>query len=465
MPSERRAYALLRALVAGLMAAGVMAAVVTIPSVGATATGPSGVTRALDPSDDQVDPDPDPEEDPPSPEPESPTPTESPTESESPSVPPPTNPETDPPTDPPSDPPTSEPTGVPVPTVVPPQRPGPVNPGQQPRLGALVWTSDITLGNGYWSRRATYTDLRVVVANTGSILERMTMRYTLPVGITDAGTPGCARSAGRTYVCGSWTVGPGLRFSTSIKVKVAGDAWRRMPLSGSVDVTADAPGRADLGTIGDNQGFAVLFPPGPPVPGINLAAGEVNFGRPDAPANLEIRLTNTGDAMSTGAVEVLLPAGVTVAQHPGGCAAKGDRTRCELGRLAPDQAITTTLPLRATIEAQRLAPLSGAAFGMLTAGGDTKRVQMSFRITADAATATPSATPSGAVGATASQGVIGGFAPVSGDQGLSGVQKTALALVVVSILLVILAITLATTSLRRGMEDDSTTRLEVPAAD
>ncbi len=123
------------------------------------------------------------------------------------------------------------------------------------------------------------------------------------------------------------------------------------------------------------------------------------------------------------------------------------------------------LPLKATTEAQRLAPLSGAVFGMLTSGGRTKQVQMSFRITAAAATATPAATPSGAVGPTASQGVIGGFAPVSDSIGLTGVQKTALALVVVSVLLVVLAITLATTSLRRRIEDDSTAVLDVATQD
>jgi hypothetical protein len=129
------------------------------------------------------------------------------------------------------------------------------------------------------------------------------------------------------------------------------------------------------------------------------------------------------------------------------------------------ETLTATLPLLATIEAQRLAPLSGAVTGTLTSGGRTKQMQMSFRITAAAATATPAATPTDPV-ATASQGVIGGFAPVSDNTGgLSTVQKTALALVIVSVLLVVLAIALATTSLRRRIQDDSTAVLDGPAPD
>jgi hypothetical protein len=463
MPSGRRAPAILRALVAGLIAAGVMTLVVTVPSIGAGASDPAAaVPAAFEPSGD---PGGDPGE--PDPPPTDPVPTDPPSEEP-----------TDPPTDPPSDPPSPEPTvaptppkpsqrprptGVPHPTFTQPEQPGPVLPGRKPRLAALVLTDDIALRPSYWSYRSTRADLRVLVANTGTIVERVTMRYTLPVGLTDAGTPGCRLAAGRTYVCGSWTVGPGLRFATSVRVRVAGDAWRRMPLGGSVDVTASAPGRPDLGTVSDNQGFAVLFPPGPPVAGIRLDASEVAFVSATEPADLAVRLTNTGNASSIGAVEVVLPEGVTVGTHPAGCATAGDRTRCELGRVAAGATVTATLPLLATVEAQRLAPLSGAVSGMLTARGRTKQMQMSFRITAAAATATPPANPDGAAGPTASQGVIGGFTPVSGsDGGLTTVQKTALALVVVSILLVILAIALATTSLRKGLEVDTTAQLDVP---
>ncbi|GIF64916.1 hypothetical protein Ais01nite_29510 [Asanoa ishikariensis] len=469
MASSQRAYALLRASVAGLIAAGMMALIVTVPSMGAGAASPVGVTAALDPGDDTggnpgdpetsaTEPDSPPTNPVPSDDPTSPEPTSSPTASEQPTEQPSTDPTTRRPTTRPS-------AREDHPTGAPPEQPGPVLPGQ-PQLGATVWTGDVSLGWSYWSRSSSPATLRVVVTNTGSIVERMTMRYTLPAGVTDAGTAGCALSGGRSYVCGSWVAGPGHRFETSIRVRVAGNAWQQMPLGGSVDVTAAAVSRPDLGSIVDNQGFAVLFPPGPPVAGIGLAAGEVNFDSPTGPANLQVKLTNTGDDASTGAVEVLLPEGVTVDGQPAGCASNGERFRCDVGRLRADETVTTTVPLRATAEAQRLAPLSGAVFGMLTSGGRTKQVQMSFRITAAAATATPAASPGGAAGPTASQGVIGGFAKVSeSTDGLTGVQKTALALVIVSVLLVVLAITLATTSLRRRIEDDTTAAFDAATRD
>ena len=59
-----------------------------------------------------------------------------------------------------------------------------------------------------------------------------------------------------------------------------------MPLSGSVQVIADAPGVPGEAT--DDQGFAVLFPPGPPVPGITLAADEVAFDISGAASTLTV---------------------------------------------------------------------------------------------------------------------------------------------------------------------------------
>ena len=58
-----------------------------------------------------------------------------------------------------------------------------------------------------------------------------------------------------------------------------------MPLSGSVRVIADRAGGGRGG--GDDEGFAVLFPPGPPVPGIALAADEVAFDISGGPSTLD----------------------------------------------------------------------------------------------------------------------------------------------------------------------------------
>jgi hypothetical protein len=332
----------------------------------------------------------------------------------------------------------------------------------KPRIGVWVTTTDVRLDTSYWGAPGPVpARLLVTVSNTGGIAERISMRYTLPDGLTDNGTAGCLRDGGNNYRCGAWSAAAGARWSAEIRVLVAPDAWRKMPLMGSVKVLAVAPKEPSLGGVQDNEGFAVLFPPGPPDPAVALATGELRFGvAADTAAGLRIKLRNTGSTAAQGRVEVILPDGVRVEpkrmpkrcapRNPGG---RAPYTECSLGRIPPRQTGEVSLPVVATIETQRLAPLSGAAIGFLSANGIVKRIQMSFRITAVAAESTPPpATPQ----ATGSQGTLGAFAPLSGDRDgdLTGVQKTALALVGVSVLLVLLALALATTSLRRRMEDD-----------
>ena len=458
---RRRVRACAAGLLAALIATAAMAAFATAsaaatapaaaaplggPVLGAPALGAAAPAR-LDPPEDPDEPGepgepsesptPDPTDLPasPTPEPSQSEPEPSPTPSE----PPPTEP-------PPSTTPSVRPS-----TIRPPGQPGPAVPGQ-PRLGAYVTTSDIRLGPAYWNARSTTTELRVDVANTGQAAARFALLYTLPDGVSDAGTDGCAPAGGQSYRCSAWTAPAGAGWSMRIKVRVAGDAWKRMPLMGSVQVTASAPG---LGEVHDNQGFAVLFPPGPPTAGISLVASEVNFASADQTATLDVTLRNTGAVTATGQIEVILPGGVSLERPVEDCAPAAGRTRCQLGRIGPGRIRQITLPLIATIEAQRAAPLSGAVFGTLTAHWSPRRVQMSFLITAveSAGTAAPApldANPDGPVGA---------FAPVSAtERGMSGVEKTAVALVVVSILLVVLALALAMTSLRRRIEDDRAPR-------
>jgi hypothetical protein len=331
----------------------------------------------------------------------------------------------------------------PAPPVHPPA-PGSAAPPQSP-LGVQVTTGDVTLTEAYWNTTSTAATLRVTVHNTGTTAERIRLSYTLPAGLTDAGTKGCATVGGGSYRCGAWTAGAGARFSTLLRLRVAGTAWKQMPLSGSVHVIADAPGT--LGEATDDQGFAVLFPPGPPVPGIALAADEVTFDISGDPSTLTIRLGNTGRVDAAGGVEVVLPAGVTVPAPPPGCVAVDPtRTRCDPGLVLAGTTTEVRLPVEATPQAQREAPLSGAVIGQLDPrSGPTRRVQMSFRITAAAALATPVVSPPAPTG---SQGVLPGGA-ANGDGGLTSVQRTAIILIAVSTLLVVLALTLATTSLRR----------------
>ncbi|WP_410810035.1 hypothetical protein [Micromonospora sp. 067-2] len=352
-------------------------------------------------------------------------------------------------------PPTPKPPTPQVPPVHPPA-PGPEAPPPSP-LGVQVSTEDVTVPGAYWNAASTAVTLRVTVTNTGTAVQRIRLAYTLPAGLADAGTKGCAAVGGGAYQCGAWTAAaPGARFSSVLRLRVAGNAWRQMPLSGSVQVAADAPGVA--GDVTDNQGFAVLFPPGPPVPGISLAAGEVAFDISGAPSTLSVRLGNTGEADAAGRVEVVLPAGVSVPTPPAGCVTVDPtRTRCDAGLVPAGGAVDVLLPVEATPQAQREAPLSGAVIGQLDPrSGPTRQMQMSFRITAAAALATPVVSPPAPTG---SQGVLAGGGLANGGP-MTSVQRTAIILIVVSVVLVVLALALATTSLRRRLSD----RLAEPTA-
>ncbi|WP_431876892.1 hypothetical protein [Micromonospora marina] len=449
-PSRR--VALRRTLT--LLAPALVAALVVVAPVGAVAhPGPAAALRMIEPVEPGGDP---------GGEPTEPAPTGEPTTTAT--APPPTEPPppaTEPPppvTTSPAPPPTSAPaepaptTAAPAttapapPPVVPPVKtppPPPAQPAGGP-LGVRVNTEDVVLPPTYWNADATVATLRVTVTNTGGRAERISLGYTLPPGLTDAGTPGCEPAGDGNHRCVGWDAEPGARFSATISLRVDGDAWRTMPLAGSVQVTAVAPGVT--GAAYDDEGFAVLFPPGPPVPGISLRADEVLFDISGAPSTLTVRLGNTGEVDAAGRIEVLLPEGVTVAGSESGCApVSADRTRCELGALAAGRTTTVRLTLAASAEAQRRAPLSGAVIGRLDPrSGRDRQVQMSFRISAAAAGAVP---PGGAPAPTGSQGVL--VAAGERDGGGTSVRGVAVALIAVSGLLVVLALTLATRSLRR----------------
>ncbi|MFG1887110.1 hypothetical protein ACGFIR_04475 [Micromonospora sp. NPDC049051] len=436
-------------LVVGLTVAAVPFLATATPAaarIAAPATEPAGEPGPDPTTTDPTDPGPEPTEAPSTTPPE-PTPPAATTEP----APTTTAPEQPAPT-------TAAPTAGPPPTTpsVPPVRPSaPATTPPAPPAGVSVTTDDITLTAAYWNAPSTVTTLRVTVTNTGVTPARIRLAYTLPAGLTDAGTGGCAPAGGGEHRCGEWASAPGVRFSTLLRVRVDGDAWKRMPLSGSVRVTATAPGVP--GSVGDDEGFAVLFPPGPPVPGIRLAADAVSFDIGGGSSGLDVRLGNTGRVDAEGRIEVVLPAGVTVPAPPSGCTTVDPaRTRCELGTLAAGRTARLRLPVSATPEAQRQAPLAGAVRAQLDPrSGPARQVQMSFRITAAAALATPVAPPPAPTG---SQGVLAAEAQVGdGDGGGGGsVRRTAILLIVVSTLLVVFALTLATTSLRRRMTDPDT---------
>ncbi|MFI5927001.1 hypothetical protein ACIA3K_13560 [Micromonospora sp. NPDC051543] len=445
-------------LLATSLALGLLAALAVAPALASAAAPRAHPVTAV--TESAPDPDPDPE----TTGPQDPIPTEDPGGDPAPTDPaPPTTappPETTPPAPPPTTappppvtsapapggatrPPTAGPPAPPVPPVNPPAPGGTQAPPPSP-LGVQVTTEDVSLSESYWNAPATTTTLRVTVANTGTATQRVRLSYTLPAGLSDAGTNGCVDEGGGAYRCGAWTTEAGTRFSSLIRLRVAGDAWERMPLSGSVRVVADVPGTP--GEVADDQGFAVLFPPGPPVPGIALAADEVAFDISGAQSTLAVRLGNTGTVDAAGLVEVVLPAGVSAPAPPPGCVAlDASRTRCDAGLLSAGETRELRLPVEATPQAQREAPLSGAVVGQLDPrNGATRRLQMSFRITAAAALATPVVSPPAPTG---SQGVLP--AGANTDDSMTSVQRTAVILVAVSALLVVLALALATTSLRR----------------
>ncbi|GIJ77182.1 hypothetical protein SAMN05443287_10564 [Micromonospora phaseoli] len=345
-------------------------------------------------------------------------------------------------------------TGAPTPSSGPPvttspPRPTHSPPGRPPAStlappGVRVSTDDLTLPAGYWNAASTVATLQVTITNTGTASAGVRLTYTLPVGLADAGTDGCASAGNRQYRCGQWTAAPGARFSTRLRVRVDGDAWREMPLAGSVRVTATGA----AGTARDDEGFAVLFPPGPPVPGITMRAGEVSFAADGASDGLTVSLSNTGRVDAEGRVDVVLPAGVTVPAPPPGCVAAADgRTRCDLGSVPSGRTGQVRLPLAATTEAQLAAPLAGAVIGRLDPrNGAGRQMQLSFRITATPPQETAVVPPPGPVDPPSLRPA--GALPDDGDAPIS-TRRTAVLLIAVSVLLVLLVLGLATASLRR----------------
>jgi hypothetical protein len=198
-------------------------------------------------------------------------------------------------------------------------------------------------------------------------------------------------------------------------------------------------------------------PAGRPIAGIALSSSDVVFATGGQPARLWARLSNTGATDATGRVEIILPEGVTVQAPPAGCGATGSgRTACAFSRIRAGQTVQLHLRIEATVDAQQRAPLAGAVVATLTSrSGAVKRMQVSFRITAPSVL--PAEDPaSGAGGALAA----GNGSP---DGHGAGVRRLAIGLITVSGLLVVLALALAMTSLRR-LGDDAASPLPTRSA-
>jgi hypothetical protein len=342
---------------------------------------------------------------------------------------------------PPPPPTTAPPTTAPPPTTAAPQ-PSATGVTTPSRLGLRLTTGDVRLSDAYWRAPGTPATLPVMVVNTGRTAVRVALTYALPAGVVGAGTPGCVATGRQTYRCEPAPVAAGGTWRASFAVRVDGQAWRSAPLNGTVAATAVSRGV----TVRDEEGFAVLFPPGPPVDGIRIAATDVRLAAPDRPATLDVTLTNDSRVAADGAIEVRLPDAVRVHAAPAGCSSDVATVRCDIGPVPAGRSGRARLSLIGTAEAVRRAPLSGAVFGTLASAGSVKRIQASFRIVADqpavAVRNEPDPSPDARVPA---------MQPIAtaNDDGLTGTRKVALALVVSSAGLILVALGLAILSLRR----------------
>lgn len=265
-----------------------------------------------------------------------------------------------------------------------------------------VQAADVTVGPEFWQGTTAPYRLTLTVRNTGVPAIATTTVVTLPKGLSRTGAePGACKATGLTFEC---RLDRGASATVTVIVAVAPDAWRE-PTGGSVRTTAKAVDSGSTDTHEDP--FTVMFPPGPPTPGINLAATGPTLparstGRADR-ASLVVRLRNTGPVRATAAVDLLTPPGVQVATMPAVCVERArisvSHERCGLGRVASGQDLVLSFALTITPEARAEAPLSGTVHASLTPSGqDTITVQATYLITV-AGGATPSASPAASVDA------------------------------------------------------------------
>jgi hypothetical protein len=259
-----------------------------------------------------------------------------------------------------------------------------------------VQAADITVGPQYWQGTTEPYRLSVTVRNVGVPALATTTAVTLPKGVrrTDA-DPGPCRDNGLTFDC---RLDKGASVTITILVAVAPDAWRE-PTAGSARTTAKAVDSGSTDTREDP--FTVMFPPGPPTPGINLAAtGPTLPAKPTGrseKATLVVRLRNAGTVRATGAVDILTPSGVQVATMPALCGERSrisvSHERCGLGQVAAGQDLVLSFALTITPEARAEAPLSGTVQASFTPSGqDTITVQATYQIVV-ADGLSPSASP------------------------------------------------------------------------
>lgn len=302
--------------------------------------------------------------------------------SDSPTAPAPTDTVTDTPT-------TSDPPPPPPPSPTP-------QPTSAPAAGVRLTVDDVTVPPGYWTG-STATSLRYRVTNTGGAAAQVTVAIALPDGLTARAPAGCRSLTRRTLGCGYASLAAGATVGGTVPLRVDPRAWRSAPLGAVVSARATLVGWSTV-TARDQAGYAVVFPPGPPTPGISLLVTDVPV---DAARTgvLSVRLRNTGAVAATARAEILGPQGSRLDGAPE-CVTgpTPQESRCEIGTLAAGA--QEVLGLRLTLDplaASGAVPLGGLVRAQLTpAGQDTIGTQASFLITMEAAQA--GTQPSGSVG-------------------------------------------------------------------
>jgi hypothetical protein len=142
--------------------------------------------------------------------------------------------------------------------------------------------------------------------------------------------------------------------------------------------------------------YSLILPAGPPTPGITTVADPVQLpaALPTAPetATLTVRLVNSSAAAGSGAVELVTPAGVEVADVPPICVSHRqlapNRHRCEISRVDGGNQAALLFALRISASVRADAPLVGVVFGTLSPPGQEPLTTLSsYAVVVDPPTA------------------------------------------------------------------------------
>jgi hypothetical protein len=265
----------------------------------------------------------------------------------------------------------SPPPGGPSPTAGPPT---PASPAPHGEVGVSVSAGNAVLTDEYWKGKTT-TSLQLTATDTGTVAETVAVQlsYPLPAGIQAATCPSAC----------TLDLRPGETRSLRISLRVAPDAWKLAPLGGSLLFTATAPGAT---TKSGTTAWGVVFPPGPPTPGLKLQVFDVQLGhQATVPATLKAQLTNTGKVTAGGTVTVMAPAGVSFGALPAGCHKRGTVAECTVTTVDAGRSWAVQVPLAVPDRLRAEAPLVGLVRAVLRPSGQSAlQTQASYQIFAPA---------------------------------------------------------------------------------